>query len=200
MKFLLHLFLLLITLPSLGQEENQQPHEFNKYHAWLTIAGGMGNDNYNTSEIGISFLLDNKWVFNINHIHLGTKAREFVLHDLKSLVTSFGINKSIKRSNSFIFSTGISLGEGLYLGKDTGTWVTASTAPFGILPNGGDYKPIKYIKTSYEYVGIYLSVQYLLRTRFYGFGFKVYSNIHKHTEYGLAITHNFGYLNKKRIK
>lgn len=196
----IHIFWLALIVSdfTLGQTENVQRVEFNKYHAWFTIAGGMGNDNNYTTEKGITLLLDNTWFFNVNYIFLETQPREFVLRDLKSIVTSIGINKSIKRTNSFIFALGLSYGEGLYLGKDTGSWVTASTTPFAILPPAKDYKAVKYIKIPYEYAGLYISAQYLLRTRFYGFGFKIYSNIHKHTDYGIAITHNFGYLNKKR--
>ncbi|OFY87010.1 MAG: hypothetical protein A3F72_03300 [Bacteroidetes bacterium RIFCSPLOWO2_12_FULL_35_15] len=178
--------------------QNDSTCSFSKHHSWLDFGLGFSGPSYINFDIGAAYLLKNKHAFQIDYLLLGSRPKENSLHNLKSVIVSYGINKSIGRLNSFILSAGLSYGQGIYYGKDTATIITRNWVSYIILPFG--IQPHKYIESSFSSFGLYISGQYILRTRFYGVGIKVYCNIHKYTNYGVTISHNIGYLNKRRPK
>ena len=188
------LFALIVFGFTASFAQKDTTYTFNKHYGWAAIGLGLSEPFYFNANLGATYLLKNTHAFQINHFFIGTVPKENTLQNLTSWIFSYGLNKSVGRLNSFIFSAGLSYGQGTYYKQDTAVknnrnWLF----PFNIQPR-------KYDKTAYEYYGLYLTGQYLFRTAFYGLGLKLYCNIHKHTDYGWTLSHNFGYLNKPRRK
>lgn len=177
---------------------------FSNNHFWFGFGAGISapipnktskpSNNFLNIDCDVNYLYKNKLIFTFGYqgLFASGKSVEYSLDKLQSVLLTYGINRSFGKIHSVIFTTGLSTGSGNYLGQDTSIIVHT-------LPVGTDSHIPNYIKENYSYYGVYLSAQYLLRTRAYGLGLKFYCNIHKYPDCGIVATHNIGYLNKKRL-
>ena len=186
------IILLCISVTS-GYSYKDSTHKFGKHHYWINLGAGPGPVQGFHYDFGGTYLFKNRHVMQFNYLTVRYEPKEFTMHKMQSFILAYGFNKSIKKIHSFIFTTGISRGKGIYYGKDT----SSSQANWGHILSKFKWEDNSYLRSTYNYYGVYLSAQYLIRTRYYGFGVNLYCNIHRYTDYGLTFSHNFGYLNKK---
>lgn len=173
--------------------QNETPPKLPHYF-WLSIGGGFTQAPvYLSFETGLTYLHKDKHAFQLVFLGKVRGEQENQLQSLGSLIGAYGFNKRLSKNFSSIFSIGLAKSNGIYNGADTmknhGSNFGAVLIPFSS-PHHGHFQ-----QSAYNYVGVYMSAQLLLRTRFYGLGVKVYTNIHKYPDIGFTLTHSLGRIN-----
>lgn len=183
------LFSLCISLYSIGQKDSTK----NSFYLWLS--GGtclIYTDNFNNL-LGYRFAINTsiyQKYFIAFHYQLNYSLNGVLSNPKSNIVTNlnngsllFGPGKYQFKSLAFIASMGLSFGKEKYRGKLLESKI----------PNGPMTIYIKHFsEDNYYYFGVPINFKILFTSPIIGLAVDLYANIHKHPDYGLIFSANFG--------
>ncbi len=188
---------LLISSYSIGQNDSTK----NKIYFWTSAGTCLTYTNKFNNLMGYRFAINasiNQKYFIALHYQLNYSLNSVLSNPKSNIVTDlnngsllFGLGKYKCKSLTFVASTGISYGKVKFRGEFQ--QYKTSGGPLTYYIN-------QFKEDNYNYVGLPINFKIIFTSPIIGLSIDLYANIHKHFDYGLILSANFGRIRDQIIQ
>jgi len=167
-----------------------------KFYPWVSAGPGLTfSDNFHFMtglRLAINSSINQKYFLSLlaeNSMYYKEKPNE--VNDIQNYSVLVGMGKYKFKSLAFIASTGISIGHLWYRGN------VIDSIPNPNVPTLYPFDRF-YEFSYYKYIGLPIDLKILFTSPFVGLSLDLYANIHRHSNYGVVFSLNFGKIRDKK--